>query len=270
MTEETQEFDYGDYDLPEDVTPVPASEALPYYDADSQDVNTGETAQFVGLNRFTSVLGVTPEEAVDTANHWRIQRLYFGVGQCLRTVRQFYKVSSKYGTAAESWQAAEHKHFTKDGRDCPRGAPVWWTGGSKGAGHVAISCGGGVCISTDWKEPGRLAYAKIDDITTQWALDFKGYTREINDVVVWRPRVANDVVHLSNLVPGKRHADVLKVKQRLREKGYKGFLVRSNKYGRGIRKAYSEYQRRLGYSGVDANGIPGKNSLRKLGFVVNP
>lgn len=273
MTEETEtEFEYGDYDLPEDVTPVPASEALPYYDTEQQD-NLEPEAKIDGVAAFTSVVGVTPEQAVDTANRWRKERLYFGVGQCLRTVRQFYKVPSKYWSAAASWQAADHKHYTNDGRDCPRGTPVWWTGGSRGAGHVAISCGGGVCITTDWKEPGRLSYARIDDITSQWGLDFKGYTREVNDVVVWRPkppRLPGDVVRLSNLKRGKRNDDVLKVKKRLRQKGYRGFLVTSRKYGGGIQKAYAKYQRRLGYSGSDANGIPGTTSLKKLGFVVKP
>lgn len=267
MSEET-DFQYGDYDLEgvDEADVVPASEALPYYDVPTQDDTDAEGESKVVA--FVNAFGVSPKEAIATANHWRITKVFFGVGQCLRTVRQFYDVPAKYGTAAESWQAAEHKHFATDGVDCPRGAPVWWTGGSSGAGHIALSVGGGTCITTDWKFPGRLSYAKIDDITNQWNLSFKGYTREINDVVVWRPAPVGELVHLSNLLPGKRSDDVLKVKKRLYEKGYRGFVKSSNKYGRGIRKAYAAYQHRLGYSGDAANGVPGEVSLKKLGFRV--
>lgn len=265
--EEETEFEYADYDLLEDVDVVPTSEALPYHDAPVQDT-LGEDEP----RGFTSAVGRTPEQAVDMANNWRIRGIYFGVGQCLKTIRQAYNVQSKYPTASSSWVAADHKHFASRGTDVPRGAPVWWTGGSSGAGHIAISCGGGVCISTDWKEPGRLAYARIDDITVLWNLNFKGWTREVNDVVVWMPPqpATRPVVHLHSLKPGKRSDDVLKVKKRLKEKGYRGFLTKSNKYGKGVQKAYATYQRRLGYSGADANGIPGTTSLKKLGFKVKP
>jgi murein L,D-transpeptidase YcbB/YkuD len=73
---------------------------------------------------------------------------------------------------------------------------------------------------------------------------------------------------LSNLRPGKRNADVLELKKRLKEKGYSGFLVKSNKYGSGIKRAYAKYQHRLGYSGAAADGVPGELTLKKLGFRV--
>jgi hypothetical protein len=36
-------------------------------------------------------------------------------------------------------------------------------------------------------------------------------------------------------------------------------------YGTGTTSSYARWQRRLGYSGIDANGLPGKGSLTKLG-----
>lgn len=256
------DFEYGDYDVESDVTPVPAYDAGPYQDVTKQDV--GPTDSFVNVE------GVSPAQAIATARAWSKARKFVGVGECLATVRQYYAVPPKYLTAADSWQAAEHKHFAKSGIEVPRGAPVWWTGGSSGAGHVAISVGGGLCLSTDWKEPGKIDYARIDDITATWALNFKGWTRELNDVVVWRPAPAGPVVHLSNLLPGRRNDDVLALKKRLSEKGYKGFIVKSSKFGRGLKAAYAAYQRRLGYFGPNANGVPGKLSLEKLGFTVKP
>lgn len=274
MTEQApeEEFVYGDYDIDDEYAAVtPASEALPYPDVEQQDDEYDPDAELAQALGFTSIEGRTPEEAVDMANNWRIRQLYFGVGQCLRVIRQTYSVPSKYPTASSSWVAADHKHFASRGTDVPRGPPVWWTGGSSGAGHVAISCGGGVCISTDWKSPGRLAYAHIDDITALWNLNFKGWTREINDVVVWMPpQTTHPTVHLSNLLPRKRNDDVLQVKKRLRAKGYTGFIVTSKYFGPGTRDAYQHYQRRLGYTGSDANGIPGETSLKKLGFTVKP
>jgi ribonucleoside-triphosphate reductase len=261
-------IDYGDdYEAPEGVVVTPASEALPYPDVVLHD-DPEVLHDDIQMVSFVGGGGRTPEQAIATARDWSKRGLFFGVGQCLATTRKYYNVASKYGTAFLSWQAADHKHFSDDGRDAPRGAPVWWTGGSSGAGHVAISVGGGVCLTTDWKRPGKIDYAHINDITTAWGLDYKGWTREINDVVVWRPRPPRDVVHLRNLRPGERNEDVLKVKHALHQKGYTGFLVTSNKYGNGIKRAYAKFQKRLGYSGPDANGVPGPNSLQKLGFRV--
>lgn len=258
-----EEFDYGDYDLEEDVTPVPTSEALAYPDVEKNDVE--ETAQRLG---FTSAVGVKPADAIATARSWSKSRKFVGVGMCLATVRQYYGVPSGVATAADSWHMSAHKRQVHDGVACPRGAPVYWTGGSKGAGHIAIAIGGGLCYSTDWKEAGKIDIARIDDITTQWGLDFKGYTFEVNGVQVWKPAQPKQTVHLHNLRPGARSTDVLHVKKVLRDKGYRGFLTTSNKYGRGVQKAYAKFQTRLGYTGRDANGVPGSLSLKRLGFRV--
>ena len=267
MPDEYEDFENGDYELVEDVEVTPATEALPFPEVDSNDdeASADPEAHAVG---FTSVTGSTPGEAIAEARAGVLRGTFWGVGQCLKTVRQYYDVNSQYPTAASGWVNADYKHPRSDGRDCPRGAPVWWTGGSSGAGHVAISTGGGVCISTDWKRSGRADYANINDITNTWGLDFKGYTNDINSVFVWKPVPPKDTVALHNLKPGDRHADVLKVKRVLHHKGYRGFLVNSNKYGRGVKKAYAKYQTRLGYKGSDANGVPGRNSLEKLGFKV--
>lgn len=74
-------------------------------------------------------------------------------------------------------------------------------------------------------------------------------------------------VKLSRLKYGKRNADVLLVKNRLRKKGlYDG--PGGKFFGKSTRRAYAAWQAKLGYTGSDADGIPGKASLRKLGFHV--
>lgn len=53
------------------------------------------------------------------------------------------------------------------------------------------------------------------------------------------------------------------VQQALRAKGYA--TAADGWYGPGTRRAYSAYQRSLGYTGLAANGLPGPTSLTKLG-----
>lgn len=58
-------------------------------------------------------------------------------------------------------------------------------------------------------------------------------------------------------------ASVRLVQQALRARGFSTAV--DGWYGTGTTAAYAAWQRRLGYSGLDANGIPGRASLAKLG-----
>lgn len=257
--QEAEDFEFGDYDLEEEVPVVYAADAVDYVEPLTQDDEAVHGLDMPGDSPRTSV------EALAVAKDWSNRRLYVGVGMCLKTVRQYYGVSSKYGTAAESWYAADHKVHVSDGRNIPRGVPVYWTNGR--AGHIAISLGGGLCYSTDWKESGKIDVAVINEIGPRWGQTLAGYAREVNDVVVWRPAPQKGVVNLHNLHKGEKHQDVLEVKKALKKKGYKGFIM-NDKFGVGLQRAYKKYQERLGYSGKAANGIPGPTSLKKLGFKV--
>lgn len=76
-------------------------------------------------------------------------------------------------------------------------------------------------------------------------------------------------VRLSRLQPGKRNSDVILVKRRLGRRGfYNG--DNNNFFSEALRRAYVKWQKELGYEGKDANGIPGKQSLERLGFRVLP
>lgn len=79
---------------------------------------------------------------------------------------------------------------------------------------------------------------------------------------------SRQVVNLPNLKYGANNAGVLKVKKALAKKGYKGINTTNGIFGLGLRRAYSAYQRSLGYRGSDANGMPGRTSLESLGFKV--
>lgn len=75
-------------------------------------------------------------------------------------------------------------------------------------------------------------------------------------------------VRLSRLKPGKRNRDVLLVKRRLKRRGYYKAANMSNYFGSSLLNAYARWQKHLGYTGADANGVPGRESLQKLGFRV--
>lgn len=106
----------------------------------------------------------------------------FGVGECLMRVRGCYGIAAREHDAAQAWQLAKVKHPQTDPNKIPRGYPVFWTGGSKGFGHIAISAGNGKCWSTDIKRPGFFDYADIADIHAKWGLTLVGYTDDINGV----------------------------------------------------------------------------------------
>lgn len=77
-------------------------------------------------------------------------------------------------------------------------------------------------------------------------------------------------IRLSRLQPGKRNKDVLKVKNRLTKKGFSINDNKSHYFGKGMKHDYKHWQKHLGYDGSDADGVPGKASLKAMGFNVKP
>jgi hypothetical protein len=82
------------------------------------------------------------------------------------------------------------------------------------------------------------------------------------------PRRADDT-----LTPGA-YDSVLLVEQALQAKGLLASEYVDGYFGSTTITAYSQYQKSLGYTGLDASGLPGKTSLEKLGegryTVTNP
>ncbi len=58
---------------------------------------------------------------------------------------------------------------------------------------------------------------------------------------------------------------VLRVERALAKKGYLAKGLVDGSYGSSTIAAYAAWQRHLGYSGIGANGLPGKTSLARLG-----
>ena len=76
------------------------------------------------------------------------------------------------------------------------------------------------------------------------------------------------VISVSKAQPGKTNRHVAKLKRRMNEYFPKKKKIWGPYFNKELRARYAEYQKNLGYSGTDANGRPGRSSLRRLGFVV--
>jgi hypothetical protein len=193
-------------------------------------------------------------------------------GMCQQFVRSCFDVGALFPSAASAWNNADHKHRVDHGAQVPRAVPVFWLGGSRGFGHVAISIGNGLVRSTDWPSSGSIGTVAIDTITSRWGQRFQGWTEDINNVRVWTPSTpvqpTDNTVRLSNLLPGKTNHDVKQVQTRLTRRGIT--VPRTGYFGPLTREAVRKWQLRLGYRGADANGIPGKVSMQRLGFRVLP
>lgn len=135
----------------------------------------------------------TPEQAIAKAAALK-DGPKFGTGLCLREVRTCYGVPAQAPDAAAAWWAAKLRHRTTDPTSIPRGAPVFWTGGTSGHGHIAISTGGGNCWSTDILRAGYFDHVPINLIHQRWGLTLVGWTEDLNSVRVWTPSPAKPEV----------------------------------------------------------------------------
>lgn len=113
-------------------------------------------------------------------------------GWCLWYVEEMYGVPHWYPDATAAWEGAQHKHETSDPASIPRGVPVYWTGGSAGHGHIAISAGNGHCWSTDIKRAGFFDRCPIAQIEQQWGLRLVGWSEDLAGVTIYHPRTKAD------------------------------------------------------------------------------
>lgn len=127
------------------------------------------------------------EAAIAVAREQSQNGPQYGVGECLMRVRGCYAVAAKYPDAATAWRNTKKPHPVPADANIPRGVPIWWTGGSKGFGHVAIATGDGQCWSTDIRRPGMFDKVPISEIHAEWGMPFEGWSEDINDVTVYIP-----------------------------------------------------------------------------------
>ncbi|TJZ44221.1 hypothetical protein FCH28_31570 [Streptomyces piniterrae] len=73
------------------------------------------------------------------------------------------------------------------------------------------------------------------------------------------------MVSLSEVHPGAKNGSVLTVQYALEKAVGLDYSSAPGTFGPRTKEAYANWQRHLGFSGGDADGIPGKTSLKKLG-----
>lgn len=171
------------------------------------------------------------ERAIDHAEAQHKAGL-FPKSECLKRVRLCFGVGPDALTAAKGWAMSNHKHRAS-AKNCPRGVPVWWVGGSSGAGHVAISLGNGLCETTDYVRAGGFGVAHIEDITRDWHLTFEGWTEDIN----------GERVYTIPPTPAPKPVVPLPVAPENAYLRYKNLLVAAQKVGKSIPKNHPARRR---------------------------
>jgi hypothetical protein len=206
--------------------------------------------------------------STQSALGWAKAQRSFPTGICLKFVRTCYNVQPKYATAAIAWSKTKYRHRSTP----PKGVPVWWTGGSRGFGHIAISDGGGYVISTDTGGKGRVGRTSIANITRAWGQTYRGWTEDINGIRVHWPsgsRPSTPVLDVSAVATmfrrGTRSSAVLIIQRALAIEVGLDFSNSPGTPGPRTKTAYKKWQQRLGFRGADADGIPGYTSLHRLG-----
>lgn len=114
----------------------------------------------------------TPEQAIARARTFKT----YAVGMCDRFVAQIYGFdSSGYSTAVKNWLATPQSLKHSGDWNAPAGALMYWSGGSTGAGHVALSLGNGSIISTDATGPGTVGQISARTPTDKWGHPYLGW-----------------------------------------------------------------------------------------------
>lgn len=203
------------------------------------------------------------------ATAWANRQYVWPVGKCLQFTRLCFNVAAKYPDARSAWRNAKHKHGVGVKRP-PAGVWVFFDSPNMPHGHSAYSVGYGNCRTTDYPDRGRIATVPIVAIERGWNCDYKGWAEDINDVRIWRPPLLDlsDLKKCAETEPGHRlsqhPAQVKALARALHREGLLSAVNVTGHYSFAKKRAYANWQRRLGYTGNDANGIPGAKSLARL------
>jgi len=208
-------------------------------------------------------------EAANASRDWQ--------GWCLKFVRIMLGVGTQYNSAIDAWNGAKTKHTTGTP---PKGVPVFWR--ISQFGHVALSDGGGYCYSTDIQRRGKVDRVPIAKIGSRWGATYLGWSEDLNGERVYtpptsgstpsapaaKPSVQKNPVSLSALRYHATHGtgDYRPASSGPMCEGVKRRLVQLGCGGaaNSFAACYAAWQRKLGYTGKDADGIPGQASLTAL------
>jgi hypothetical protein len=102
-------------------------------------------------------------------------------GLCLQATRLWLGIGAFWPDAATAWRMNMAK---RTDRNPPRGAPVFWLGGSKGYGHIALSLGAGRVRSTDAGGRGVVATRPLGWVEDTWGQTYAGWSTVLNGVEI--------------------------------------------------------------------------------------
>ncbi|WP_436700987.1 hypothetical protein [Nocardioides sp. BYT-33-1] len=128
----------------------------------------------------------TRREAIE---HAALADIYLPAGMCARWTREQYGIGPSGDAdgdgdvdAIDAWRRAVNHH--PGDRNPPPGVPVFWSGGSKGHGHVAMSWPGGRIRGTDSPISGRIGTVDFDWIEKHWGLTYLGWAEGMSGVMI--------------------------------------------------------------------------------------
>ena len=168
---------------------------------------------------------------------------------------------------------AEHR-FTSS--PPPAGSIAYYGRKDQGAGHAVFVVEGGRVWSNDILRRGRIDKVDWDIFPRRWGLAYRGW-------IDWCPTGELPVERRDSKKDGFRQGrKVYRSKMRFRQDdsdsvwnlqlalltaGLKFINGPTGNYGRHTRRACREFQRKQGWTGPDADGIAGPETIRRLGLV---
>jgi TP901 family phage tail tape measure protein len=146
--------------------------------------NARASSGSAGVTPYAGTIGA-PNKIGQQAISWAVDQI--GAEGWYRLCQKFVRTAlgsgGGFSTAEDAWYGAKYRHSISDPSKVPPGVPVYWTDG--GAGHTALSTGGGNVVSTDYPNSGYVGTGTIAGITSQWGKHLAGWTEDINGKRIW-------------------------------------------------------------------------------------
>jgi hypothetical protein len=198
---------------------------------------------------------------------------------CLVFARKAWDLPAQDGSAQKEWNTIPASARHSDKRP-PIGAPCFWKGPSP-EGHVAIVIeyrdGVPFIASNDIVVPDRIDLVPLSRITKDWShASWLGWTTVLQGHALsfgTTPRPdgfrQDRKVFSSKMKLGQQESDsVWNLQLALVRHGYPiGAPAPTGNFLNGTLGAVKKFQHDQGWNGRDANGIPGEESIKRLGLI---
>lgn len=109
---------------------------------------------------------------------------------CERFTRSCFGFPARYASAKLAYEASKRDGRVHVDYNAPAGVPVFWdilTGPNAPYDHVAVSVGGGWCVSTSAGPGKTVAKVRIDELTRRWGMRYLGWAEVYHGQGVYTP-----------------------------------------------------------------------------------